>query len=276
MKAEFYMDLESDVITLYHGTSAKAVKKIIEDQELKPRAGRKSIWDGEFPSAKDRVYLTSCYPMFFAASAHYKTKSEPMILEIKIPKNDQEFLMPDEDPLGQLENIPKKHKTYGMSFKQRTKWWKNNAPRYPHLWRDSLRLLGTCAYYGSISLISQTGGDFGISRIIEMPENYLYEFDPSISLANHQTLGHNYHIVAKTMVESCGDRRDLHLWCKEYFDDMAKKGWMTEEAAKEDYKMHVALRSGGRAWTNYIQERAARQGASTITFGRDDNGTDDY
>ncbi len=82
------------MITLYHGTSSRYLAEILV-QGLLPccESGRKSNWKGDVQSKPDLVYLTSCYPVFFALSAT-EEDYEMVVIRVEVPLDD---LFPDED-----------------------------------------------------------------------------------------------------------------------------------------------------------------------------------
>jgi len=222
---------------LYHGTSTKHLEQIKIDN-LTPRGWKKrkgNDW-GEYPSATDRIYLTNCgYAFFFAFNAASVTKSKPVVLEIELPEDDEDMmlrLIPDEDPLAQHTFIEGHHLDFlnKLDLKKRTSWWKRHAPAYPALASATLEAMGTAAWYGDIGWGEQEG--WGIRKVVEVPEEYSFRFDPTISLMNYRILGEEYRRVIKEFMDSDG-KADVHLFPE----------WQKNMAILENAK--TKLRSSG-------------------------------
>lgn len=86
-------------MVLYHGTSTE-YRELIRTQGIRPRCetGQPSNWKGPVESKSDLVYLTSCYPVYFASCAINEVNDEfvhdLLILEVNVDPNN---LFPDED-----------------------------------------------------------------------------------------------------------------------------------------------------------------------------------
>lgn len=78
---------------LYHGTSSKHLKSILEKGLLPRNLSGNSNWHGDIQSKDDFVYLTTAYPVYFAFCAA-KKKEDLLILQVDVDAND---LYPDED-----------------------------------------------------------------------------------------------------------------------------------------------------------------------------------
>lgn len=128
-------------ITLYHGTSLRRLRNILDDG-LQPRGDDDlGNWSG-FPSKAGFVYLTDAYAGFFAQTSLDRTDPDdlPVIVEVKV---DERNLYPDEDILAQVwaeaAGRPLREVHDMIDPKQ-----------HQDLWRDSLEGLGNVAHFGSI------------------------------------------------------------------------------------------------------------------------------
>ena len=206
---------------LYHGTSSKRLERI-RKHNLKPRGRRIGNDWGEYPSAPDRVYLTSSYAFYFSFSTAANDGSEPVVLEVEFPDFEEdlyltEFLVPDEDGLAQ-HTFPVDHplaKLNKLSLKQKTKWWRRHAPEHTYLTKPSIECIGNCAFMGLIPWKDEEvdgvmADGWGITKAVVVPEDYGLRFDPQISLMNHAILGANYAYALKKFMDSDG-QADVQL-----------------------------------------------------------------
>ena len=178
---------------LFHGTSTKKLDQILKNG-LTPRGRKKSNWK-DYPSAKDRVYLTKAYALFFGSLAAQEDDSEGVVLEVS--GIDIGKLVPDEDALAQAKftDLPVLDT---MTLKQRTRYWRDNAPKYTCLTNDSLRLLGNCAHMGTIPPIE-------IEKYVTFdPVQVTLVCDPTITLMNYRLLGDKYERVLENFVDNDG------------------------------------------------------------------------
>ena len=162
---------------LFHGTSVKRLDNILKEG-IKPRGREESRWT-EHPSALDRVYLSKGYAMFFGGVAADMDECEGVVLEVDATLLP---LIADEDALAQatFKDMPE---LADLDLKQKTKFWRDNAVKYRHLAKESLRLLGNCAHIGTIKPTF-------IDRYVTFnPIDVLMVSDPAITLMNHHLLG---------------------------------------------------------------------------------------
>jgi len=179
---------------LYHGTSEANLDQILR-VGLKPRGKKKSLWT-EHPSAPNRVYLTDAYAIYFANCA-VKIGERAVILKVEVP----EFkLVADEDALAQTKIVDEDFKFLNdLDIKERTKFWKKNAPKYPHLAEFSLRALGNAAHMGVIKP----------SQIVkfvtyDVTPEMIFGHDPTISVLNYKLLGEGYRTALAKFVDTDG------------------------------------------------------------------------
>ena len=78
---------------LYHGTSARYLKRILKKGLLPRKLTGKSNWEGDVASKEMFVYLSKCYPVYFALAA---IKDDDSLLILKVDVEEAE-LYPDED-----------------------------------------------------------------------------------------------------------------------------------------------------------------------------------
>lgn len=172
---------------LYHGTSATHTEAILS-KGIMPRSYRKgrSQWTHTVHSASDRVYLTTAYPLYFAANALADTDSYGLVVEVDTDRLSKEHFLPDEDFLEQYHRVMGDDLPPDWNMKKRTIWYRNNAGLYR--WRPSVEAMGTCAYLGVIPARA-------ITRYALVPVNHklwLIAMDPTITLINYRLMGIRY------------------------------------------------------------------------------------
>ena len=98
----FNKNMNSKIITLYHGTSIANADKIMASGFLPRNISGNSNWKGVQESQPDLVYLTRAYPFFYGMSASGDDK-RASVIKVEVDVND---LYPDEDFLTQcLKNL---------------------------------------------------------------------------------------------------------------------------------------------------------------------------
>ena len=169
------------MITIYHGTTKRALKKILKEG-ITPRGNRDGNWKDNMQSRPDLVYLTYCYGAYYASMARKKDKDEAVILKIKIDEKKMS-LYPDDEFLIHAFNLMKDK----PKRKEFLKIIKNINPKdYKDLWRKSLDFLGTVST------------DFiPLKNIVAYTEerdnlDFIMNCDPSISPLNYKICGGMY------------------------------------------------------------------------------------
>lgn len=165
---------------LYHGTRLSLMDVIMENG-IRPRGKRKSNWE-RFVSNRERIYLTSCYPFYFAHHAAVENEVEDdalIVLEIDTKQLDIRLFYPDEDYIAQAMRKISQTNEIGKSIEM-----------FKIYWLKSLLGMGTCSYKGVIPFEA-------INRICkfepkENPHLWITICDPSISIMNYQLLGNYY------------------------------------------------------------------------------------
>lgn len=218
---------------LYHGTSTKKLASI-ERNGLQPRwKRRKDAGWKEYPSASDRVYLTDCYAFFFSFNAAETFGGDPIVLEVEI-LDDHKKLVADEDALAQSYCDPMPW-VNELDLETRTNFWKENAPRFPELAIPSLEALGTCAFMGTIPWKKDKA--WGITKYVEVPDEFAWRFDPSISLLNHKYMGSRYHKALKQFVDADGKDMTVSLQTEQEIDDFR---YLADVINKKGEKYYVS------------------------------------
>lgn len=171
---------------LYHGTSEKYLKDILEKGILPRSQTNNTNWKHTIQSNKSLVYLTTCYAGYFAACASKKDEAW-VIIEIDSDKLIQTKFRPDEDFIGQALH---KNGEKLDSLNKITKNIRDNIDSWSHMWKVSLENLGTCSYRGAIPLSAITRiSKFDPDSNKEMMINCL---DPTISIMNYRFCSHKY------------------------------------------------------------------------------------
>lgn len=138
---------------IYHGSTAVAIDAILKDGIVPRALNGRSNWEN-CPSHEQMVYLTSTYPLYFAACAADSEKDKLVVVEIDFEKLKKGKLYPDEDFIAQVLYGQDRDKFNGRSCKATledfTKWVRNDIDSWRTRWRLSLEEMGTCAYHGTI------------------------------------------------------------------------------------------------------------------------------
>ena len=173
---------------LYHGTSIKFAKSILQ-HGLCPRGAKgKTNWEHTLESRPDCVYLTAGYAGYFAGNAGPVGPWAIFEIDTEHPALDPAAFLPDEDFLEQATRGSLAAPDGDM--KQRTRWFREHAERYQHLWQESVAGLGTCAYRGIVP-------PEAITRAVRFngraaPELALAMMDPTITIQNWMVMGSWY------------------------------------------------------------------------------------
>jgi len=190
---------------LYHGTTATVARKAITEGLL-PRffTGNEGNWKATIESSVDRVYLTSAYAPYFAMAATNENEDLWGIVEIDVDRLSEVFMLPDEDYLEQatrsgdkafLDNISPK--LWMMDTYARTAWFRDRAVRFHHMWKESIKRLGNCAYAGVIP-------PEAITRIVIYNPSHnkvvTLNMDPTISILNYQFMGEKYEALTRWFI----------------------------------------------------------------------------
>lgn len=179
---------------LYHGTSQTALPSI-RQHGLRPRGKRgPTNYKHTIESNPDCVYLTQGYSLYFAINAAKGIDGASILADLAIVEVDTdrvvpENLIPDEDAVEQT-NRGKDALPKGWDMEKRTRWYRKRMPLYNDgQWQTSIEALGTCSHLGIVPVTALTR----IARL-DLRQNIALRFacDPTISLMNHQIMGHYY------------------------------------------------------------------------------------
>ena len=184
----------------FHGTTEGCLNSI-EKKGLMPRGKRQGVWQ-EFPSATDRVYLTTAYAIYYACCAAKMTNQSRGVV-IEVDPYPGKFVA-DEDALAQQKWGDEFSWLNDDSLQERTEFWRKNAPEYPGMAWWSQENLGTLAHMGKIPP-SQ------IKKVVtfDITADHLFGHDPSITLMNYRILGRRYEAALALFVDSDG-KKGIH------------------------------------------------------------------
>jgi|HigsolmetaGSP11D_1036233.scaffolds.fasta_scaffold00317_2 Dynein, heavy chain len=129
---------------LYHGTSYSALRRIAHEGVV-PRGDRESTFQKTAPSNPNAVYLTDTYPVYFAAVS--ANGGIGAVIEIETNLLDEDRFNADEDVLEQTRTIPTPR---GASLVERVIYCRDRLNEERFDYRESLRKMGTCTYFGVI------------------------------------------------------------------------------------------------------------------------------
>lgn len=143
---------------LYHGTSAKHLTAILTDG-IKPReelqadgkvTHRPGNWQ-EYPSIPDMVYLTTCYPLFFANTATEEAGEDLVVFEIDLDDLDHDNLFPDEDVISQSLLHEEQKEDPDITLEDvHNGVVETGIDSWQHLWERAMEVLGNVGHRGTI------------------------------------------------------------------------------------------------------------------------------
>lgn len=171
---------------LYHGTSTKHLDEILTDG-IKPTGvtGVKSLWEVE--SAKDRVYLTTTYALYFAIHAAMQDDCDAVVIEVDVDENQ---LIPDEDFLAQVKYKDSEYDLLTLTELIRD----NDIPNYSKI--DAIQLAeASLNSLGTVSIKEVKPEQ--IIRYVTVPNHHLADIvmshcDPTISVMHHKLMSTVY------------------------------------------------------------------------------------
>jgi len=187
---------------LYHGTSERHWESIRE-KGIVPRKRQRGNWQHTVTSNPSAVYLTDAYAAYFAMAAS-KDDEYWLLLEIETDLLPEDGFAPDEDCLEQANRAQTAHLG---DMKARTKFWRGQVKRLRHLWRDSLKGLGTCQYTGTIppeAITRAVSYDPRSNGVITWRVA-----DPTITIINYQILGAKYRGLTRWFFEDDVQPKDI-------------------------------------------------------------------
>lgn len=174
------------MLTLYHGTAKRHLKKILH-QGLKPRGKGTSNWQGFGESRPDLVYLTDCYAAFYASMACKKKGDQAVVLKLSIDPAKIR-LYADEEFLFNLLKGSVKMSTREDAIRIYNNLNPKNIPLSAKglTWVESLRFMGTvsCDAVPPNAIVGYALESDAL--------DFISHCDPSISPMNYRILGEKY------------------------------------------------------------------------------------
>ena len=208
---------------LYHGTTEKVARAALTEGLLtREDSGVESRWDVH-PSSPEHVYLTETYAGYFALQASGMNERWG-IVEVDTERLGFWDFVPDEDFLEQCSrgpDWPDCEEFAGIraarTMEARTAWFRDHLRLFPHLWEDSVKVLGNCAHAGGIDPV-------GITRIAlfdpkSNPSIAVACTDPAIMPLNHQICGDKYRALTAWLMGDAVDPACLVGFGWELFND---------------------------------------------------------
>lgn len=171
-------------LILYHGTNSRHIKKIQQEGIIPRQQNKIGNWKN-LPSRKGFVYLSIAYAGYYSFCSLKQKNDRPFLVEVALDKEDEKFLYPDEDFIGQVLNYRNKGSdlfevTQGIDLEE-----------YKEDWKTSLEKFGNVCYKGKIEKEK-------IIRIKEIPMSMQLDFlNPSITILNYFFLGQKYRDLIK-------------------------------------------------------------------------------
>lgn len=175
---------------LYHGTTARHLDAFLK-YGLRPRIETgNSNWE-KFKSRPDLIYLTTAYPLYFAANAtETKDDESALIVEVDSRRLNEKLFFPDEDFIAQV--IAQRE---GRSLEIVQKEVTRDLEGYRHTWHMSLKGMGTCSYQGTI--LTETADKYVVIDLKKRPELWMSMTDPLITITNYKFRGVFYENFVK-------------------------------------------------------------------------------
>jgi hypothetical protein len=138
------------------------------------------------------VYLTDAYAPYFAVCAAKKNE-KLAIIEIDTEQLPENSFYPDEDAIQQ-GTTGNQFGIRGTTQKARTIWIRNHMEYFKSFWKESLNLIGNCAYKGIIP-------SGAISRVVLNDRTNLkmewQAIDPTITTMNYKFYGGKYRTLTQ-------------------------------------------------------------------------------
>lgn len=169
---------------LYHGTTERHLERIFQ-LGLAPRDLEAGNWD-DFPSRPDMVYLTSAYPLYFAA-ASAEDGDRLVVLEFELDDLEPIFLFPDEDVVAQSVSHHE-----GRPLKEVHREVVEMLEVWQDKWEAALKAMGTVAYQGVIPATNIRRLALIDPSARETPALFWKMLDPAISIMNFKVMGDYY------------------------------------------------------------------------------------
>jgi hypothetical protein len=180
-----------EALKLYHGTSERKTKKALVEGLL-PRGRRKGNWTHTVDSRNDAVYLTDIYGPYFAFCAtDTERKDRCAIFEIETDNLNENQMLPDEDYMEQTFRGRGGNAPAGM--KARVEYYREITIINRHMWKDSVKYLGTAAYLGRIEPQRITKLAY-----VDMEHPFIMQgAEAMISLINHKLCWRRYDAITR-------------------------------------------------------------------------------
>jgi hypothetical protein len=175
---------------LYHGTSTRYLEAILSYGIRARKETGNSNWE-KFKSCPEFIYLTTAYPLYFAANTTETKKDESaVILEIDSRRLNKDRFYPDEDFIAQV--IANRE---GRSLEIVQAEVTRNIEGYRHTWKTSLRGMGTCSYRGPI--LTESIDKYVVIDLKKRPQLWISMTDPMITTTNYKFRGGYYENFVK-------------------------------------------------------------------------------
>lgn len=213
---------------IYHGTIESKAKRAL-NVGLKPKRKKGTKWDVR--GHDELLYLTTCYPGFFAFESTKTQKGRWGFVEIDFTKVNKLRLAPNEAFIVQA--YPEIFERFGIANEQDRKAFVVSAlPQFAKHWRDSLQYMGTIYHKGPISPVA-------IKRVAlfdpsSNPEMGLLVGDLMISVPTHHMLAPRYELLVKwifgdsidddLLLDIIPDKSDIPKAVSEVYPEFSKLG----------------------------------------------------
>lgn len=193
---------------LLHGTSSRHLARIAVEG-LRPREGREgqSNWEMN-PSHPEAVYLTTAYALHYANCALGDEGDVAVILDIDYSMLDTSCLVGDEDGYA-TSTVAGLEWLNARSLEHRVRYWRGRLQDTQA--NESLRVLGNCAYLGTIPPAAIRGVRLLTRK--EIAYLTLGACDPVIHTTNFKLMGGGFQRFSAWLVDRGGPAdAELGAW----------------------------------------------------------------
>lgn len=217
---------------LYHGTSIRSLKSALQ-HGLRPRLHTDSNWQDD-PSHPEMVYLSTVYPFYYGCLS--RSDKKLVVFEVDGDVLGRECFYPDEDFIFDLLG---RHEGRNLLPEEKGRV-RIMMRTYQDQWRNSLRLLGTCAYRGIIPPTAITR--YCLFTPASRPHITADLVDPVISTSNFENQGDHF---KKMIAWFFGDRKLLPMVAEAETSE-ERKQWLAQSKDRTGIEVVVVNKAKKR------------------------------
>ena len=202
------------------------------------------------------VYLTTCYPLYFAHTSSKEPGENLVIFEVNLADLDEDELHPDEDIVSQAVWRDEQKENPEITLQEAHEMvLETGIDSWQHVWRKSMEAMGNVGYRGTIEpRLIQRYCIIHMPQMKERADLIMSMLDPSISPMNFMIKGWFYKQFVQWVFD---DVKDLpHL-------TDAQRSIEEIDGRKEFEKMHQHYKKAEEFW---FEESKNREGFEVVTM----------